>query len=288
MQNIDDLNYPLFDLNSNDFSDYEFSQFESGQDFPNAFIIDEDPPSIENISQDIVLVEEEAENNPHFPFNKGEGVQIVFDKIGIDCKFISESEVNLTKKGIPFKFKTAHYDINEKGEKKKKKQRKTKPDLIRKKIKSRLHKDIKNIINIKLKNAGSCKFFDYLPQPFITNVTKKANKEAFDLTYQKLLETDFKYEKKKETTFIVQYQKADKHKINCEALEYLKNKPEILKNSQFDRIQKMKYKDILKAYFSSKEFEVSLIDLYIKKHQNIGYIQEYVNKSLNYIEFFSN
>ena len=41
--------------------------------------------------------------------------------------------------------------------KKKKKRRKFKPDNIRKKIKAKFHKDLKNIINKKLKFANSKK-----------------------------------------------------------------------------------------------------------------------------------
>ena len=48
----------------------------------------------------------------------------------------------------------------------------------------------------------------------------------------------------------------------------------------------MKYIDILKAYFSSLEFEESIIELYNKK-EKIEYIEEYVNKALTYVNFFS-
>ena len=50
----------------------------------------------------------------------------------------------------------------------------------------------------------------------------------------------------------------------------------------------MKYKDILQAYFSSKEFEISLVDLYNKKNQKIEYMQAYINTALDYIYFFNN
>ena len=49
----------------------------------------------------------------------------------------------------------------------------------------------------------------------------------------------------------------------------------------------MKYIDILKAYFSSFEFEQSIIELNNKK-EKIDYIEEYINKSLSYINFFKN
>ena len=47
----------------------------------------------------------------------------------------------------------------------------------------------------------------------------------------------------------------------------------------------MKYKDIYKAYFLSAEYEKSIIDMF-KKGEKIEYIESYINKSLNYINFF--
>ena len=287
MHYIEDFNPNPFYFNSDNIYDDDFNQ-ELDIAPPFASFEDENfSPFMVNIPKDLVLVEEEEENNSSFPFNKGEGIPKALEKIGIDCKYISETEVNLTRKNLNFKFKTANYDINKNGKKIKKKQRKKKPDLIRKKIKGRFHKDIKNIINKKLISAGSYKFFAYLPQTFITNITVKVNKEALDLTYEKLLETDFNSGKKKKKKFIVHPQEPDNYRINCEVLEYLKKSPEILKNSEFDRIKKMQYKDILKAYFDSKEFEDSLLDLK-NNNQDIEYIQNYVNCSLTYIEYFSN
>lgn len=48
----------------------------------------------------------------------------------------------------------------------------------------------------------------------------------------------------------------------------------------------MKYSDILKAYFLSSEFEESIIELH-NKGEIISYIEDYINKSLNYVNFFS-
>ena len=91
-----------------------------------------------------------------------------------------------------FKFKTKKYFIAENGKKRRiKKKRKFKSDDIRKKIKSRFHKTFKNIINENLKKAGSKKLFDFFPQCFIGNVSKKLNSACLDLTYKELLLKDF-------------------------------------------------------------------------------------------------
>ena len=56
------------------------------------------------------------------------------------------------------------------GKKRQRKIRKYKPDDIRKQIKARFHKTLKNILNYKLKTACSTLFFYFLPQSFISNI----------------------------------------------------------------------------------------------------------------------
>ena len=61
----------------------------------------------------------------------------------------------------------------------KKKWRKVKPDNIKKKIKARFHKDIKNFINQKLKKAGAIKLFDLMPQKFYNEYNNKIEQASF-------------------------------------------------------------------------------------------------------------
>ena len=74
---------------------------------------------------------------------------------------------------------------------------------------------------------------------------------------------------------------------NKEVLEYLEQNPDIKKNSGFDLIKQKKYKDLLKIYFLSNEFENSILRL---KEENEGtdYIQEYINRAKQYVEFYTN
>ena len=91
-----------------------------------------------------------------------------------------------------WKFTTKKYFIASNGKKKRvKKKRKFKPDDIRKKIKARFHKTIKNIINENLKKAGAKELFDFIPQSFIGNVSKKVNNLVLDYTYKEILSSDF-------------------------------------------------------------------------------------------------
>ena len=185
-----------------------------------------------------------------------------------------------------FKFKTTNYYFDEKGRKKKlKKKRKFKPDDIRKKIKSRFHKTIKNIINENLKKAGSQKLFDFLPQCFVCNISKKANQEVLNLTYKELLEKDFlsNIDESKYKNKSVDLQKYQRNK---EVLRYLEENPEICKKSGFDIIQNRKYSDILDIYFLSDQFDNSLKQLENEKESK-EYISEYIIRAKNYVKFFS-
>ena len=195
-------------------------------------------------------------------------------------------QANINKNSCyDFKFKTKKYCIMPNGKRRRvKKKRKYKSDDIRKKIKSRFHKTLKNIINEKLKEAGSLKLFDFLPQCFVGNISKKCNAQSFDLTYKELFSVNFIKEMSKDKEFknTPEYRKFLKNK---EALEYLEKNKEISKNSGFDIIKDKKYKDLLKLYFSSWEFENSLVRL---KQENEGndYIQEYIFRAQHYVDFY--
>ena len=178
-------------------------------------------------------------------------------------------------------FKTKRYFINEKGKKKiVKKKRKYKPDDIRKKIKSRFHKSLKNIINQNLKKAGSEKFFDFLPQSFIGNVSRELNKRALYMTYKDILSTNYLLQQNKLTDI-------DKIKYirNKKVLQYLEENPDIKKMAGFNIIENMKYKEILSLYFSSSQFEDSITQLK-NQEENYNYIQEYIYRAKTYIKFY--
>ena len=186
-----------------------------------------------------------------------------------------------------WKFTTKKYFIAEDGKKKRiKKKRKYKPDDIRKKIKARFHKIIKNIINENLKKAGSEQLFDFFPQSFIGNITRKVNYESFGLTYKEMLSTDYLNQIGKSENLNI---KVDRTKFlkNKEVLKYLENNPEICKRSGFDIIQDMKYKDLLKIYFTSSQFENSIEQLKAE-NESLDYIQEYTYRARTYIKFYNN
>ena len=242
------------------------------------------------------------DENYFFPFTPGKGLLNYYNTkradelyLNSDSNSINNEKLILDENSLnseqiicngnstcyDFKFKTKKYCIMPNGKKRRqKKKRKYKSDDIRKKIKSRFHKTIKNAVNAMLKKGGSKKFFDFLPQNFIGNVSKKVNSESFEMTFNDLLTYDFQGNKNKNV---------DNKKImkNKEVVEYLEQNPEISKNSGYDLIKNKKYKDLLKVYFLSAEFENSIDRLKQEKEEN-DYIQEYIYRAKNYIEFYSN
>ena len=245
--------------------------------------------NIKLIPEKKIIIIRKVKKDKYFPFTQGLGLAQTLKSIGLSSNYIFLSKENLSLNNynnqnyISSKFKITDYYIDEKGKKRKqKKRRKFKPDDIRKKIKSRFHKVIKNIINTNLKKAGAKKLFDLFPQSFIRNVSIKLNSESFGLTFEKLIKYDFisDNDKKSENPDIKKY------KNNLEVLKYLNENPGLSIISDFEKIKNMKYVDLLKAYFSSLEFEQALVELYHKK-EKIEYIEEYINKSISYINFFS-
>ena len=168
---------------------------------------------------------------------------------------------------------------------KRKMKRKFKPDDIRKKIKARFHKTLKNILNNLLEKAGSKKLFDFLPQCFLSNISKKVNHYALSLTMRELFNFDFC---KISTESRSKNKSIDQRKlsINQGVIKYLDENPDICEKSGFKDFSQKTYGEILKEYFSSEEFLHSLKRLKYEKETE-EYILEYKKKALNYVSFFA-
>ena len=203
-------------------------------------------------------------DDKYFPFKAPKGLISLFD----------------------IKFYTKQYSVKENGKIRKiPKGRKFKSDDIRKKIKSRFHKELKNILNKNLKKAGSKKLFDSLPQCFISNISKIANSEYLNITFKELLSIDFRL-KYNNDNFLSNKVIYKKYLKNIEVLNYLEQNPEISKLSGFSIIKNIKYRDLLKNYFNSAQFEQSIIQLKNKK-ESPEYIIKYITKAKNYVNFYS-
>ena len=149
--------------------------------------------------------------------------------------------------------------------------RKDNADNIRKKIKVKFHKILKNSINEKLKNAGSKYIFKALPQSFITNITKKINRQILDLPLEEIFKKFIGKEK-------------NNRKNNLSVLEYLENHNDISEKANFNEIKNMKYEEIFNEYLLSKEFK-KVISTLKKDNENEKYIKDYIIKAYSLINF---
>ena len=159
--------------------------------------------------------------------------------------------------------------------------RKENADNIRKKIKSRFLKVLRNTVNERLKIAGSKKFFKFLSQKFISNVSREKNKAALDLTFKEIFSKDFCEAEEKDQTEYINY------KHNLEVLKYLEENKEISEISNFNIFKNMKYSQIYNEYLKSKEFEIEIASLKTEK-ENEKYIKDYIIKASDLIDFFTN
>ena len=157
--------------------------------------------------------------------------------------------------------------------------RKENSDNIRKKIKARFLKVLKNAINQRLKSAGSEKFFNFLPQAFICNVSKQKNKAVLNLSLKELLEKNLcEGEKSKDLK---------NYYHNLSVLEYLEQNYDIGEKSNYNNFKNMKYYQIFNEYLKSKEFEMEIASLKQEK-ENDKYIRDYIIKANNILDFFEN
>ena len=159
--------------------------------------------------------------------------------------------------------------------------RKENSDNIRKKIKSRFLKVLKNTVNERLKAAGSQKLFKFLPQKFICNVSKEKNKAVLNLSFKELFSKNFCEDEKGNESDTINYSH------NLSVLDYLEKNTEISENSNFNVFKDMKYYKIYNEYLKSKEFEMEIASLK-KEKENDKYIKNYIIKASDLIDFFNN
>ena len=156
--------------------------------------------------------------------------------------------------------------------------RKDNSDNIRKKVKSRFLKVLKNAVNKKLKLAGSKMFFNFLPQTFVSNVSKDKNRDIFDSTFKDIFSKNFCEEKNGNQPDLKKYHH------NLAVIQYLEKNKEIAEKSNYNNFKNMKFYQIFYEYLKSKEFELEIVSLKMER-ENEKYIREYIFKACNFIEF---
>ena len=206
-------------------------------------------------------------NNNSFPFTKGKGLEKTLEIIGYKCEWIIPKKIIRV---IPLN-KFEIFNINQEI----KIMANIRADNIRKKIKSSFHKNIIQIINNKIKlvltDKNEKKIFNNLPQSFITNVNKSENVNKMELKFKQLL---------------LNWNDENNKKL----INFLDDNPVISEQSGWNLIKNMTYKELLKAFLLSEEFEKSIIALRTKpkksKKFGLKYIENYINIAFKYIEFF--
>ena len=204
-----------------------------------------------------------------------------------DIEKLSQPKPNIVCK---FKIKKKNKNLRKK-RKREKVLRKCKPDNIRKKIKSRFFKSVKNRINQILRNAKSKELFDLLPQCFIINITKKKNQPIMKMTFKNLVTYDFiteeQKEMKNESDFIKKKRIVDikKYNKNLKVMKYLGENEDIVKKSKFDIIGNMTVTQMFNEYLKSDEFEKEVLKLE-EEGDSISYIKDYISKAFGFINYF--
>ena len=154
--------------------------------------------------------------------------------------------------------------------------RKLKPDSLRKKIKARFHKRLRQIINKKLKEAGSKFYFDMLPQSFITNINIGFNKPLLNISMRELFQKTFGFKAK------------DREKINnnIKILNYLEDNS-YLNNDKIREFLDSSYKEIIRKYLGGN-YLLEDIERLEKEGEKDEYINRYSFIALHWIEFYEN
>ena len=161
---------------------------------------------------------------------------------------------------------------------KQRKGRKDSNDNIRKKIKARFLKALKDRVNKLLSLVGSKKIFNYLQHEFVSNITKEMNRGVLDLTFKELYSRNFCKDNVKDNSSL------QKYKDNQSVLKYLEQEKEISKKSKYDIFKDMKYYQIFEEYLRSKEFEIDINKL--KKKCGDEYIKNYIRLAFDLNDFF--
>ena len=171
--------------------------------------------------------------------------------------------------------------INKKKKRKGKRiRRKFNSDCYIKKIKTMFLKALKNAANKKLKSVGCRKQFKLLQPSFNDNLNKAINLSIFNKTFEELFSMNFGEIIKTKNT-----KNADiiNYNNNKSVIKYLK------KNKNYEKFffLKMTYSQLFNEYLESKEFEMVIDYLRKEKKENEEYINNYIIKAYNFLNYFS-
>lgn len=152
--------------------------------------------------------------------------------------------------------------------------RKENQDNIRRKIKRGfLNSALIKILNAKLKNIGSTKYFKKFPEFFASDIDRKRNKKILDITLKEIFEKKELYKENDLENYLHNFQ-------------VVQNK-EITENEEFKKILNKTFCELYEDYLNSKEFQIDEINRLKKYKMENDYIQRYIYLSKHLIEFFN-
>ena len=145
---------------------------------------------------------------------------------------------------------------------------------MRKKIKRRfLNFALVGNINEILKNIDKALYLEKFPSNFVSDITKRSNKNLLNMTLQEIFEKKELYEE-------------NGLKNYYHNLKVIKSE-QIQKNIDLKEILNKKYRELFKEYINSKEFKIDEINRLKKNKMQDDYIKRYIYLAKNFIEFFS-
>ena len=155
-----------------------------------------------------------------------------------------------------------------------KRRRREHQDNIRKKIKRNfLNKALIKKINSLIKNKGDKILFEKFQQHFVSDVTRKSNKQLINMTLAEIF--------KKKELYHVNELKYYYHNLE------LVNSKNIQENNELKNILDKTYKQIFEEYLNSKEFKIDEINRLKKNKMDNEYIKKYKYLAKHFIEFYS-
>jgi hypothetical protein len=222
--------------------------------------------------------------NPEFPLNE-EDLELPFEQNIDDC-FNNPLELSFFKPLFediePKKaclFSSMEKDTSTKEEifnqRKRysiRRRRKENNDNIRKKIKRAfLNSGLIQRINMIIKNKGGNTLFKKFKQDFVSDVSKKTNRELLNMTLEEIFRKRELYQEKE----LIHYYH------NLKLIE----RKEIQENEDLKHIFNLKYCELFEEYINSKEFRIDEINRLKENKMDDLYIQRYINLARHFIEF---
>ena len=122
-----------------------------------------------------------------------------------------------------------------------------------------------------IKNKGGNTLFKKFKQHFVSDVSKKTNKELLNMTLEEIFRKRELYQENELTHYY--------HNLT------LFESKEIQENDDLKYIFNLKYFELFEEYINSKEFRIDEINRLKKNKMEDLYIQRYIYLARHYIEF---